>query len=192
MRHCTVTIHSIASSLQVHVDIAETELLRIVNMGNLLSPVMVALMGNSAVLHGQPAEFVSSREGAGERMDPVRFRHGMARGPFYSVSGLQLLYLSQRKSPSTFYLCALYPTVRCWTTSCTCVGSPTSCDHGHRRRCGSKRQCCRRSLLHRPSGTTWLLKATTGRHSKSMTTTYGDGAWDDLLLLLRCSHMAEQ
>ena len=77
---------SLASSLQVHVDIAETELLRIVNMGNLLSPVMVALMGNSAVLHGQPAEFVSSREGAGERMDPVRFRHGMARGPFYSVS----------------------------------------------------------------------------------------------------------
>ena len=76
---------TVTASDQIHVDITELELCRIINVSNLLAPAMVALCGNSSVMGGRASPHgVASREGFWQT-SKHKHRLGLPHGPFYSV-----------------------------------------------------------------------------------------------------------
>jgi len=69
------------ASDQTHVDIAGPEIVSTMNLCNLLSPIIIALCGNSGVVAGADAEVCSWREHAMGTIQPEHGRHGMPVEP---------------------------------------------------------------------------------------------------------------
>jgi len=73
------------ASDQVHVDVAGPELVAMTNLGNILSPIFIALCGNSPVVGGEDAGVCSWREAGMGRIDAAHGRHGMPLHPLTSL-----------------------------------------------------------------------------------------------------------
>jgi len=68
---------TVTASDQVHVDIARPELVAQINLVNLVTPVVVALCGNSPVVGGAMSGAMSAREAQMGDIHAGSFRHGM-------------------------------------------------------------------------------------------------------------------
>lgn len=68
---------TLTASDQLHVSITRDEFAAMTNLGNLLSPVLIALCANSPVYQGQPSGFASAREGRMGEIHAEAARHGM-------------------------------------------------------------------------------------------------------------------
>jgi len=68
---------TVTASDQVHVDIARPELVSQINLVNLVTPVVVALCGNSPVVGGALSGAMSARESQMGVIHAGSFRHGM-------------------------------------------------------------------------------------------------------------------
>ncbi len=76
--------YTVTAADQVQIDITRDEALRILNFGNLMSPVIIALCANSPVYGRKRSEFNSGREGEMELIHANEHRHGMPASPFTS------------------------------------------------------------------------------------------------------------
>src|SRR5690606_3396238 len=54
--------YTVTAADQLHVDVARPELVRLLNFGLMMAPVVVALCGNSPIYAGQESGFCSARE----------------------------------------------------------------------------------------------------------------------------------
>ncbi len=77
---------TITASDQVQIDICRPELVRMINFGNLIAPVIVALCANSPIWHRQASPFLSAREGHVGQAYAGRYRYGMNERPFADVT----------------------------------------------------------------------------------------------------------
>ena len=76
---------TITASDQVQVDIGRPELVRMINFGNLMAPVIVVLCANSPVYGGTLSPFCSAREGLMGQIYAAEHRHGMIGRPFANL-----------------------------------------------------------------------------------------------------------
>lgn len=74
------------ASDQTHVDVSGPEIVPMANLGNLLSPVIIALCANSGVVAGADAGVCSWREQSMGRIQPDQGRHGMPVRPAESLA----------------------------------------------------------------------------------------------------------
>jgi glutamate--cysteine ligase len=77
--------YTVTASDQVQIDIARHELVHILNFGNLMAPVIIALCGNSPVYADQLSPFCSGREGRMAAIHANEHRHGMPARPYTSI-----------------------------------------------------------------------------------------------------------
>ena len=77
--------YTVTASDQAHIDITRDEAVAVLNFGNLIAPVVVALCANSPVVAGAPTGDFSAREG---RMihAPYGQRHGMIARPYADLT----------------------------------------------------------------------------------------------------------
>ena len=73
------------ASDQVHLDITREELLPMINFGNLMAPVLIALCANSPIYNGSVSSFCSGREGQMGKIHTSHQRHGMFSEPVVSI-----------------------------------------------------------------------------------------------------------
>lgn len=83
--------YTVTASDQCHVAIERDELLLMLNFGNMMAPVLIALCANSPVHSGKLSPFCSAREGQHLLIDAHEFRssearHGMPVRPFTSIA----------------------------------------------------------------------------------------------------------
>lgn len=83
--------YTVTASDQCHVAIRRDETVLMLNFGNLMAPVVIALCGNSPVHSGALSPFCSAREGQHQLIDVHKFRyggarHGMPVRPFASIA----------------------------------------------------------------------------------------------------------
>ena len=69
------------ASDQTHVDVSGPEIVPMANLANMLSPVIIALCGNSAIVGGEDAGVCSWRETSMGHVQPEHGRHGMPHQP---------------------------------------------------------------------------------------------------------------
>mmetsp|Transcript_25518 Transcript_25518/g.33099 ORF Transcript_25518/g.33099 Transcript_25518/m.33099 type:complete len:511 (-) Transcript_25518:267-1799(-) len=67
------------ASDQAHIDVEKEELIQVLNIASLLTPVVVSLMANSPIVSGKLTPWISSREGMMGGIDVQANRHGMPR-----------------------------------------------------------------------------------------------------------------
>jgi gamma-glutamylcysteine synthetase len=77
--------YTVTASDQCHVAVGRAELVRMLNFGNLMAPVIIALCANSPVYGGKLSPFCSGREGQMALIDAHEYRHGMPARPFTSI-----------------------------------------------------------------------------------------------------------
>lgn len=77
--------YTVTASDQCHVAIRRDEVTQMINFGNLMAPILIALCANSPVYAGKVSPFCSSREGQMADIDAHEHRHGMPVRPFTSV-----------------------------------------------------------------------------------------------------------
>jgi gamma-glutamylcysteine synthetase len=77
--------YSVTASDQVQVDITRHELVHMLNFGNLMAPVIIALCANSPVYAGQLSPYCSGREGQMAAIHATEHRHGMPVRPYTSI-----------------------------------------------------------------------------------------------------------
>jgi gamma-glutamylcysteine synthetase len=77
--------YTVTASDQCHVAVGRPELTRMLNFGNLMAPVIIALCANSPVYGGSLSRYCSGREGQMARIDAHEYRHGMPGRPFTSI-----------------------------------------------------------------------------------------------------------
>lgn len=77
--------YAVTASDQVQVDIRRDELLHMLNFGNLMAPVIIALCANSPVYGGMLSPFCSGREGGMAEIHASEHRHGMPARPYTSI-----------------------------------------------------------------------------------------------------------
>ncbi len=73
------------ASEQVHVEISRSEVAPMLNLGNLLSPAVIALCGNSPIFGGKDSPYCSGREGAMGEIFQQAARHGMTHRPMRDI-----------------------------------------------------------------------------------------------------------
>ncbi len=73
------------ASDQVHVDISLPELTTMLNFGNLMAPVFIALTANSSIFGGENSDFCSAREAKMGEIFADSHRHGMLDRPLKDV-----------------------------------------------------------------------------------------------------------
>jgi gamma-glutamylcysteine synthetase len=76
---------AVTCSDQLHVDVAEPEVVAMTNLGNILSPVVIALCGNSPVLGGADSGACCWREAGMGAIEAAAGRHGMPHTPIESL-----------------------------------------------------------------------------------------------------------
>ena len=77
--------YTVTASDQAHVDISRTEAVTLLNFGNLMAPVVVALCANSPIVAGAPTADCCAREG--RMIQAVHGqRHGMIARPYADVT----------------------------------------------------------------------------------------------------------
>ncbi len=77
---------TLTASDQVQIDISQPELVRMINFGNLMAPVMVALCANSPIWAGSASRYASAREGQMGQIHAAEYRHGMVEHPFKDIA----------------------------------------------------------------------------------------------------------
>lgn len=77
---------TLTASDQVQIDISRPELAQMINFGNLMAPVIIALCANSPVWAGQASPYISAREGQLGQIQATEYRHGMIERPFRDVA----------------------------------------------------------------------------------------------------------
>jgi len=78
--------YTVTASDQCQIAIAQDELVQILNVGNLLAPVLIALCANSPIYAGRPSPFGSAREGKMAEIHANEYRHGMPAQPYTSIA----------------------------------------------------------------------------------------------------------
>lgn len=73
--------YTVTASDQVQIDVARPEMVEILNFANLMTPVIIALCGNSPIYGGRPSPFCSAREGEMASIYTQEHRHGMLPRP---------------------------------------------------------------------------------------------------------------
>jgi gamma-glutamylcysteine synthetase len=77
--------YTVTASDQVQIDIARHELLHILNFGNLMAPIIIALCANSPVYERELSPYCSGREGQMAAIHASEHRHGMPVRPYTSI-----------------------------------------------------------------------------------------------------------
>jgi gamma-glutamylcysteine synthetase len=77
--------YAVTASDQVQVDIARDEVIHMLNFGNLMAPVLIALTANSPVYGGASSPYTSGREGRMLAIHATEHRHGMPVRPYTSI-----------------------------------------------------------------------------------------------------------
>lgn len=78
--------YTVTASDQCHVAIGQPELLQMLNFGNLMAPVLIALCANSPIYGGRLSRFCSGREGRMAEIHANEYRHGMPARPYTSIA----------------------------------------------------------------------------------------------------------
>jgi len=78
--------YTVTASDQLQVDICRPELVTMLNVGNLIAPVLVALCANSPVAGGRLTPFCSAREGVMAGIHAQEHRHGLPAHAFVSLT----------------------------------------------------------------------------------------------------------
>jgi len=73
--------YTVTASDQVQIDITRDEMVFMLNLGNLMTPVLIALCANSPVYGGQLSPYCSAREGRMAEIYAQEHRHGMLHRP---------------------------------------------------------------------------------------------------------------
>lgn len=77
--------YTVTASDQVQIDIDRHELVHVLNFGNLMTPVIIALCANSPVYAGTLSPYCSGREGQMAAIHASEHRHGMPARPYASI-----------------------------------------------------------------------------------------------------------
>ena len=77
--------YTVTASDQLQFAISRDEVLHMLNFGNLMAPIIIALCANSPVYAGKLSPFCSAREGVMADIRAVEHRHGMTPAPFASL-----------------------------------------------------------------------------------------------------------
>ena len=93
--------YTVTASDQLHVAICEREMMQLLNYGNMIAPLLIALCGNSPIYRGRPSRFCSAREGRMAQILTQEERHGLPRRPYTSMADYieriaQATYLIQK------------------------------------------------------------------------------------------------
>ncbi|MBX3011054.1 MAG: hypothetical protein KF832_06080 [Caldilineaceae bacterium] len=78
--------YTVTASDQCHIAIGRDELVPLLNFGNLMAPVIIALCANSPIHSGRMSRFCSSREGRMAEIHANEHRHGMPARPYTSIA----------------------------------------------------------------------------------------------------------
>lgn len=78
--------YTVTAADQVHIDVARDEAVFMLNYGNLMAPVIIALCANSPVYGGNLSPFCSGREGEMALIHANEHRHGMPAAPYDSIA----------------------------------------------------------------------------------------------------------
>ncbi len=77
--------YTVTASDQVQIDIRRDELVHMLNFGNLMAPVIIALCANSPVYNGKLSPYCSGREGEMAAIHASEHRHGMPARAYTSI-----------------------------------------------------------------------------------------------------------
>lgn len=77
--------YTVTAADQCHVAISQPELVQMLNVGNMMAPVLIALCGNSPIFSGKRSPYCSSREGQMAAIHATEHRHGMPARPYTSI-----------------------------------------------------------------------------------------------------------
>jgi gamma-glutamylcysteine synthetase len=77
--------YTVTASDQIQIDITRDEMVFMLNLGNLITPVIIALCANSPVYDNRGSPFCSGREGEMARILTQENRHGMLARPITDV-----------------------------------------------------------------------------------------------------------
>lgn len=78
--------YTVTASDQVQIDIRRDELVHMLNFGNLMATVIIALCANSAVYNGKLSPYCSGREGEMAAIHASEHRHGMPARAYTSIA----------------------------------------------------------------------------------------------------------
>lgn len=78
--------YTVTASDQTHVAVGRPELIEMLNFGNLMAPIIIALCANSPVYERRLSRFCSGREGQMALINAHEYRHGMPAQPFASIA----------------------------------------------------------------------------------------------------------
>jgi gamma-glutamylcysteine synthetase len=93
--------YAVTASDQLQIDIGRAELVQLLNFGNLLAPVIIALCANSPIYEARLSPYCSAREGRMAAIHANEHRHGMPVRPYtsledYVATTAQSAYLIRR------------------------------------------------------------------------------------------------
>ncbi len=96
--------YTVTASDQLHVDVARPEMISQLNLGLLLTPVVIALCANSSIYAGGIGDFCSTREGIVTQRGRYANRHGMPERAYLDTTDFvtrlsDLPYLLRRHGP---------------------------------------------------------------------------------------------
>ena len=77
--------YTVTASDQLHVAIGRDELVEMINYGSLITPIIIALCGNSPIFGGKESRYCSAREGVMAAIRANEHRHGMLARPMSSM-----------------------------------------------------------------------------------------------------------
>lgn len=77
--------YTVTASDQLHVSLSRSEMIPMLNLGNLLAPVLISLCANSPIYAGRRSQYCSAREGQMAQIRGHEHRHGMPAGPVQDV-----------------------------------------------------------------------------------------------------------
>lgn len=77
--------YAVTASDQVQIDITRDEIVHMLNFGNMMAPVIIALCGNSPIYGDQLSPYCSGREGRMAAIHASEHRHGMPARPYTSI-----------------------------------------------------------------------------------------------------------
>jgi gamma-glutamylcysteine synthetase len=77
--------YTVTAADQLQFSIRRDEMLHMINFGNLMAPVIIALCANSPVYGGKDSHFCSAREGVMAEIRAGEHRHGMPPAPYTSL-----------------------------------------------------------------------------------------------------------
>jgi len=78
--------YTVTASDQLHVAIGRDEMVEMLNYGSLVTPIIIALCGNSPIYAGKESRYCSAREGVMAAIRANEHRHGMLARPMTSLA----------------------------------------------------------------------------------------------------------